>query len=63
VAHDVCNDLLEHQLDTEAHVGPQTAAIERRAQREETLLKAAQRPGETQPGRVRVDAGSLLPPL
>lgn len=59
VTHDVGNNLLEDEFDTETQVGTQAAAIERVAQRGETLLKTRQRPGETQPGGVSVDAAFL----
>ncbi len=60
VTHDVCNDLLEYQLDAETQFGAEGATIEHGAQRDETPLKARQRTGETEPGRVRVDAPFLF---
>jgi hypothetical protein len=59
VTYNVCNDLLEHQFDTETQLRVEVATIERVAQRGETTFEAPQRPGKADPARVRVDAPFL----
>jgi len=63
VAHDVADDLLEHQFNVVAGAGVAHnfraiggPAIERAAQVREALFETARRPGKAEPNRVRVDA-------